>query len=305
MRSDLPSPPGTSSDRPQIPTEKHQGGERAIFAWQPSSPLPSRVVRGEGEGKETVRNRRFPTVSGVRRLYAPLTCLLTMAICAFAAPQPLAHWPMEGIEQGVVTDVSGHGYDAAAYGKDGVLPEVVEGIVSKALRFSAEDEQYLQVQKLEGLAAPEAFTVMAWIRPAKRAATYGIIGNKGDKSGDPPWPGWRFRYFWTRVVLQFGAADGQEPSISSENWSVMHGFWSHVAATYDGDKLALYVDCNLVASREVNAQIMPGRRQFVIGNYVGRKNAYAFDGIVDELKVFDTALTEDEIFAEATRGMTE
>ena len=234
-----------------------------------------------------------------------LTCLLTMGICALAAPQPLAYWPMEEIEEGVVADLSDHGYNATAYGKDGVLPEVVEGIVGKAVRFSAEHEQYLQVQKLEGLAAPQAFTVMAWIRPAKRGATYGIIGSKGDKSGDPPWPGWRFRYFWTRVVLQFGAADGQEPSISSENWSVMHGFWSHVAATYDGSNLAVYVNCNPVASKEVNAQIMPSRRQFVIGNYIGRKNAYAFDGLIDELKVFDTMLTENEIFAEAIRGMPE
>jgi hypothetical protein len=232
-------------------------------------------------------------------------CALLAGAAARAGPEPLAYWPMEGIEDGVVRDVSGHGYDATAHGKEGKLPETADGIVDKGLHFSAQDEQYLQVEKLEGLAAPEAFTVMAWIKPAKRGAAYGIIGNKGDKSGEPPWPGWRFRYFWTRVVLQFGTADGAEPSASTENWSVMQGFWSHVAATYDGEKLSLYVDCNLLATAEVDAQIMPGRRPLVIGNYIGRKNAYAFDGMIDELKVFGAALSEEEVFAEAIRGMGE
>ena len=230
---------------------------------------------------------------------------LMSGTAAGAQPQPLAYWPMEAVEQGVVADASGHGYDATAHGVEGRLPEVVEGIVGKALSFSAQDEQYLQVGKTEGLAAPEAFTVMAWIKPLARGATYEIIGSKGDKSGEPPWPGWRFRYFWTRVVLQFGTEDGKEPSAGTPEWSVMQGLWSHVAATCDGQRLALYVNCNLLASQDANLPIMPSPRPFIIGNYIGRKNAYAFNGIVDELKVFGEALPEDRIFAEAIRGMPE
>ena len=48
---------------------------------------------------------------------------------------------------------------------------------------------------------------------------------------------------------------------------------------------------------------MPSKRGLIIGNYIGRKNAYAFDGLLDDVKVFGRALTAEEVFTEAVRGM--
>ncbi|MFW5867100.1 MAG: LamG domain-containing protein [Armatimonadota bacterium] len=232
--------------------------------------------------------------------------LLISGLCICAAcvqtPEPVAHWSMDEVAEGAVADVSGNGHDATAHGADGAAPEVIPGIAGNALRFHRDLEQYLLVENSEGLKAPEEMTVMAWIRPAQRQGAHGIIGNKGDRSGDPPWPGWRMRYFWARLVFQFGTADGEEPQVSTENWSIDPGFWHHVAVTYDGERLAAYINCTLAAEAEVAAPIMPRDQSFVIGNYPGRKNAYAFDGAIDELKVFDSALSLDEIFAEAVEG---
>jgi len=50
--------------------------------------------------------------------------------------------------------------------------------------------------------------------------------------------------------------------------------------------------------------ILPNKRvPLIIGNYIGRKNAYAFDGLLDDVKVFSRVLNDGEIFAEAVRGM--
>ncbi|MEA3403673.1 MAG: LamG domain-containing protein [Armatimonadota bacterium] len=236
------------------------------------------------------------------------TAVLALAmLCSFsaltAAEGLVAHWRMEGIEDGAVADATGNGHHATAHGLDGELPEVVEGIAGNALRFHRDLEQYLLVESSEDLAAPESLTVMAWIRPAMRKGAHGIIGNKSDKSGDPPWPGWRFRYFWARIIFQYGTADGREPTVSSENWSVMPGFWHHVAAVYDGHRVRLYVNCEPAADEEVEGAIMPRERRFVIGNFVGRKNAYAFDGEIDELRIYDRALSAEEIFEAAVEGM--
>ena len=159
------------------------------------------------------------------------------------------------------------------------------------------------VENADGMQAPDAMTVMAWVHPDQRSGAHGIIGNKSDKSGEPPWPGWRFRYFWARIIFQYGTADGQEPQVSTENWSIDPGFWHHAAVTYDGQRLLAYVNCRLVAEAEVPGPIMPRNTHLVIGNFIGRKNAYAFDGAIDELKVFDSVLSLDQIFAEATAGM--
>ncbi|MFH1969003.1 MAG: LamG domain-containing protein [Verrucomicrobiota bacterium] len=207
---------------------------------------------------------------------------------------------MEEITEGVVADVSGNGHDATAHGKDNNLPAVAPGIIDQGLRFTAADQQYLEVKKIEDLAAPAAFTVMAWIKPMSPHTAYEIIGNKWD-SGEGE--GWRFRHSWKRAAFQFGTTGKKEHILATPAWSVPQGFWSHVAATYDGKTLRLHVDCNLLAEKEIVEQIMPSPRPLIIGNYIGRKDAYAFDGMMDEVKVFGTVLSEEEIFAEATRGM--
>jgi hypothetical protein len=33
---------------------------------------------------------------------------------------------------------------------------------------------------------------------------------------------------------------------------------------------------------------------------MGRKNAYAFDGLMDDVRIYNRALTEDEVFAVAS-----
>lgn len=232
-----------------------------------------------------------------------LVAVGVLCVALAHAAEPLAYWPMDAIKDGVVADASRKGHDATAHGLEGKLPEVVPGMAGNGLRFAGAAEQYLEVKQSEGLTAPAAFTVMAWIKPVSRSGTYEIITNKGDKSGEGPWPGWRLRYFWSRAAFQFGAADATEPTLYSAEWTVPAGFWSHVALTYDGQKMIMYVDCEPVNEQEIKAPIMAADRPLIIGNYIGRKNAYAFDGLMDEVKVFGSVLNAEEIYTEASRGM--
>ena len=73
--------------------------------------------------------------------------------------------------------------------------------------------------------------------------------------------------------------------------------------TYDGERLQAFINCDPSAEAEVSGPIMAKNRHLVIGNFIGRKNAYAFEGAIDELKVFDRVLSRDEIFAAAVKGM--
>jgi len=206
------------------------------------------------------------------------------------------------VRDGVTPDVSGRGHDAAVRGEEG-LPELVEGIAGRALRFSAAGRHWLEVPASPELDPPTALTVMAWIKPAARNATYEIACHKGDKSGDPPWPGWRLRFFWTRATLQIGTPDGGEFLASSPEWSVQPGRWTHVAGTYDGEKLRVFVNASLAVEVAAPGSIAPQPRPLVLGSYIGRKNAYAMDGLMDDVKLFGRALTEDEILRQATAAL--
>ena len=54
-----------------------------------------------------------------------------------------------------------------------------------------------------------------------------------------------------------GTTDGRECSAQSPEWSVPAGFWSHVAATYDGKAIRIYVNAVLVAEQAVEGALAP------------------------------------------------
>ncbi len=220
---------------------------------------------------------------------------------ALAQDGLIAHWPMDSAMDGVIADATQSGHDATFFTTGDSEPAFVDGIVGKALKLDGKLEQGLNVAKSEDFNFTGPFTVMAWVKPARRNATYEVACMKGDKSGDPPWPGWRLRCFWARLAFQVGTPEGEEPQVSTAAWSAPPNFWSHMAVTWDGKVLRAYVNAVEKASTEFEGTIAPqsSRRPLVLGNYIGRKNAYAFEGGLDDIKIFSGALSEEEILAQA------
>ena len=229
------------------------------------------------------------------------TVVLVLSPCLAAAGEVVAHWPMEAIEEGVLKDTSGNGHDGTYFGS--APPQETEGIARKALEFDSEGEGGFEIAGSDAFNFSGAFSVMAWVKPKARHGTGEVLCFKGDKSGDPPWPGWRLRYFWSRAGFEFGTTDGRQFRIDSPEWSVPAGFWSHVAATYDGETVRIYVNAVLAVEAPVEGIMAPQKRPAILANYVGRKDAYPFDGSIDDVKVFAGCLSEEDVFAEAVRGM--
>jgi len=231
----------------------------------------------------------------------PAIALAAVLGASACAQEPLAHWTMDSIVEGAVLDVSGHDRDAML-GPEGVEPpEIVPGMVGDALRFVEGKQHFLAVEDSSAFNFDGPFTVMAWVKPTRRNAAFSVACFKGDKSGEPPWPGWRLRFFWARAYLQVGTIDGTEVNCSSAEWTVPAGYWSHITGSWDGTHLRVFVNAVEKASTEFAGEIAPQPRwrQLTLGNYLGRKDAYAFDGLLDDIKIFDRALTEEEVLAEA------
>lgn len=237
-------------------------------------------------------------------------CIATSATIAVArtgeappaAAGPSAHWRFDAASGNVLPDTSGHGHDATFFSTKQDVPRWTEGIHGRAVVLSREMEEGFEVADSTALNMTGPFTVMAWIKPSRRNAAFEVACMKGDKSGDPPWPGWRLRFFWARAVFEVGTPEGDQPQVRSPEWSVMPGYWNHVAATWDGTNLRLYVNAAEKAVAPFAGTVAPQdpRRPLVLGNYLGRRNAYAFDGALDEIRVYDHCLTPGEILAAAT-----
>lgn len=98
--------------------------------------------------------------------------------------------------------------------------------------------------------------------------------------------------------------------------NINFGEWQHVACTYDGLTIKLYVDGMLVATddRQIGDIVYPdadytpkqSNSLFTIGAYHDNDDYYSVHGELDELMIFNEALPEDAIIeASAGRASTE
>jgi len=77
------------------------------------------------------------------------------------------------------------------------------------------------------------------------------------------------------------------------------GRWMHVAAVYDGKRMLLYQDGKLVGSRDVGSvDYTPWGRPLLVGQYHWLHEPYQVHGLIDEFKIWQRALSADEIIAE-------
>ena len=75
------------------------------------------------------------------------------------------------------------------------------------------------------------------------------------------------------------------------------GEWYHIAATYDGNTMRLYVDGTEKASSTEQSGVIeyPSSGWFQIGAYKDNNEDFRHDGGLDEVMIFDKALTTQEI----------
>jgi len=79
------------------------------------------------------------------------------------------------------------------------------------------------------------------------------------------------------------------------------GKWAHIAATYDNETMRLYVDGQLKGELKRGGAIRPSAGKLVLGNYMGGHATAWFDGVMDEVRLYDRALSAEEIREHARR----
>lgn len=208
--------------------------------------------------------------------------LLVTLLCgsANAAGDLLARWDFDQVTGDRIPDRSGSGNDLTVR-----LATLVKGLSGKALSFDGKTTSAICFGSAVVPAAP-GLTLEAWVQPASadfsrfpavlRKEGHYALRFSGDRLGFIVWQG---------GVPQFCNSNRSE-------WKV--GEWVHVAGTYDGKLLRLYVNGAEDAGAELKAplSVEASPLQCFVGSGAG---GYRFDGVIDEVRILSRALTPDEL----------
>jgi concanavalin A-like lectin/glucanase superfamily protein/F5/8 type C domain-containing protein len=216
-----------------------------------------------------------------------LCCVVVIALvlAGIASADLVGHWRLDDGAGTVASDSSGNGHDGELIGS----PQWVEGVYGGALQLAGTPDK-VDIPYSEQLNPQDEFSASVWANLDPAGSDYrSPITSRDDYPQRgyiiycEPGNTWQF---WTGTGAGWDNTAGPAANL---------GEWTHLVATFaNGDK-KLYVNGELVV--EGNAALGPNTAQVLrIGaGATEGDGAYFFVGLIDDVAVFDHALTATEV----------
>ncbi len=233
--------------------------------------------------------------------------LLIFVSDAVLSATNILHWALDEGSGTNVTDSSGN----ARHGIFSGPPKwTTNGVIAGAVNFSGTNDCVRQSAGSNTLNGLHAFTVALWVKPPLTNASQGFVTANDSSTNDT-------FSFTTRTFASCGnytnvieatipATRGTVHRISVGN-AVKPGAWQHVALTWtNGGAPKLYVNGLLDqpnAGFATASGVLTNCPQFIIGKGAWDSSA-SWSGALDDVRVFDVALSAEEILALADSPIT-
>ncbi len=199
----------------------------------------------------------------------------------------VAYWDFNEKAGETASDSSGNGHDGTLIGD----PQWTnDGKFGGALEFDGtEDEVDVPYHKDLN---QEVFTICAWANVDPGSADHrAVVSSRADF----PQRGFIF-YAEPANSWQFWIGAGPDHWKSAQGPAVNLGEWDHLAGTYADGNHKFYVNGEFAAEQNFDISVNP-EEEFLIGagaNETANHN-YRFVGIIDEVRLYNRVLDEDEI----------
>ncbi len=213
----------------------------------------------------------------------------------------VAWWKLDETEGAQAVDSSEHENFAQVRGK----PQwaIGQGRIGGALEFDGKSN-FLDCGNRPEFEGREALTVCAWIKARNFDKPWQAIVTKGDTT-------WRLQRASDKPFITFDvnlgtvAENGLDKlaSVSSKR-ALVDSKWHHLAATFDGQQLALYVDGELQQTAAAKGTLARNNDPVWVGDNSARRGRN-FDGWIDDVRIFGYALTAEGVQALNRGGETQ
>ena len=212
----------------------------------------------------------------------------------------VSYWSLDedDIEGETVKDVWG-GNDGTIQGE----PQTVDGKIGDVLDFGG--NSHVDVPTTDSLNITGHITVEAWIKRSQSGAQHAIVEQYGCVGDADAVGGFCLRVLNTNLICFYVLDNCGSGDAATGKTIIEDDTWYHVVATWDGKEIAIYVDgvldATLPTERNPKERGMPLR----IGA-MGNNSSTQFNGTIDEVRVYNRALSEAEVGqnAAATTGPT-
>jgi len=163
----------------------------------------------------------------------------------------------------------------------------VDGKHGMALKFDG-STGFIEVAHSDSLNVESAFTVEIWAYPIDTSREQNVA-EKGFWAGS-----WLNHIKTVRGYVFAIAASGWNPIwlATSADSALEAEQWYHLAMTWDGTSRRLYVNGKLDGEDEPAGSLTENTEPVYIA---GGRDPYYYNGIYDEIRIWNRALSEDEI----------
>ena len=198
-------------------------------------------------------------------------------------PEPLGRWSFDACEDGFTWDESSTPHHAR------MLGDAVCGVgrYGAGAVFNGGAATQFEVLGAQTFDTPR-FTVAAWVKPNGA----GAVVNRWYYPDQ-----WGLWYVGNKFLFGVKFPNGQFGATVAISAPAPQDAWTHVAATYNGSLVALYLDGKQVAAAPASGTPLATDRPIVIGNHPTWE---AFEGVIDEVRFYGQDLTPGEVDALAT-----
>ena len=192
-------------------------------------------------------------------------------------------WKLDETDGNAAADSSGNGYNGSLQGNPVWKPQ--GGKIGGAIELDGNGD-FVKIDNESAFDIVGQITISAWVNIASVPQEWTGIVTKGDTA-------WRLSTDFANNVFHFGVAQNDYLNGSA---SVGSNQWHNVVCVYDGSNMSIYVDGKRDVSKPRSGPV--GTNDFPVcigenGELIGR----CWNGLIDDVKIYNYALSEKEISA--------